>query len=120
MITETEIEFASEGAVLRGRLVLPSSNAVGKPAVIMAHGTPATFEMVLIEYAREFARAGFVAMVYDHRNFGRSGGEPRCEINPWIQCRDYLSALDFACDRPEIDASRIALWGDSYTGGHAL
>jgi dienelactone hydrolase len=120
MINETEIEFASEGAVLRGRLVLPSSNAVGKPAVIMAHGTSATVEMVLIEYARAFARAGIVAMVYVHRNFGRSGGEPRGEINPWVQCRGYLSALDFACDRPEIDANRIALWGDSYTGGQVV
>lgn len=120
MIIETDIEFVSEGAVLRGRLVLPSSNAGRKPAVIMAHGTSATVEMVLIEYAREFARAGIVAMVYDHRNFGRSGGEPRGEINPWVQCRGYLSALDFASDRPEIDASRIALWGDSYTGGQVV
>lgn len=120
MITETEIEFASEGALLRGKLVMPSSMGVRKPAVIMAHGTSATVEMVLIEYAREFARAGIVAMVYDHRNFGRSGGEPRGEINPWIQCRGYLAALDFACDRPEIDPSRIALWGDSYTGGQVV
>ena len=120
MITETEIEFASEGAVLRGRLVLPSSTMVCKPAVIMAHGTSATVEMVLIEYAREFARAGIVAMVYDHRNFGRSSGEPRGEINPWVQCRGYLAALDFACDRPEIDPIRIALWGDSYSGGQVV
>lgn len=120
MITETEIEFASEGALLRGKLVVPSATAVRKPAVIMAHGTSATVEMVLVEYAREFARAGIVAMVYDHRNFGRSGGEPRGEINPWIQCRGYLAALDFACDRPEIDPARIALWGDSYTGGQVV
>ena len=120
MIIETDIEFVSEGAVLRGRLVLPSSNAGRKPAVIMAHGTSATVEMVLIEYASEFARAGIVAMVYDHRNFGRSGGEPRGEINPWVQCRGYLSALDFASDHPEIDASRIALLGDSYTTAQGL
>jgi dienelactone hydrolase len=120
MISETEIEFASEGAVLRGRLVRPSSAAVRKPAVIMAHGTSATVEMVLIEFAREFARAGIIALVYDHRNFGRSGGEPRGEINPWVQCRGYLAALDFASDHPEIDASRIALWGDSYTVGQVV
>jgi len=120
MIIETEIEFTSEGAVLRGRLVLPSSASARRPAVIMAHGTSATVEMVLIEYARAFARAGLVALVYDHRNLGRSGGEPRGEINPWVQCRGYMSALDFASNRPEIDASRVALWGDSYTGGQVV
>lgn len=51
MITETEIEFASEGALLRGKLVMPSSTGLGKPVVVMAHGTLATVEMVLIEYA---------------------------------------------------------------------
>jgi alpha-beta hydrolase superfamily lysophospholipase len=43
----------------------------------MAHGTSATVQMVAIEYARAFARAGIAALIYDHRNFGRSGGEPR-------------------------------------------
>jgi len=76
MIAETAIEFASEGAVLRGRLVMPSPDVARRPAVIMAHGTSATVEMVMIEYARVFARAGLVALVYDHRNLGRSGGEP--------------------------------------------
>lgn len=120
MVTETGIEFYSEGAVLRGRLVMPSPATVRRPAVVMAHGTSATVEMVLIEYARAFARAGLVALVYDHRTFGRSGGEPRGEINPWVQCRGYIAALDFACIRPEIDASRIALWGDSYSGGEVV
>jgi alpha-beta hydrolase superfamily lysophospholipase len=53
----------------------------------MAHGTSATIQMVAIEYARAFAREGLAALIYDHRGFGRSGGEPRLEINPWVQCR---------------------------------
>ena len=120
MITETAIEFASEGALLRGRLVMPALDVARRPAVIMAHGTSATVEMVMIEYARVFARAGLVALVYDHRNLGRSGGEPRGEINPWVQCRGYLAALDFASQRAEIDPGRIALWGDSHTGGQVV
>jgi uncharacterized protein len=120
MITETEIEFTSEGAVLRGRLVMLAPDGNPRPAVIMAHGTSATLEMVMIEYARSFARAGLVALVYDHRNLGRSGGEPRGEINPWVQCRGYLAALDFAGSRDEIDSGRMALWGDSYTAGQVI
>lgn len=120
MIIETPIEFASEGAVLRGRLVMPVADGTRRPAVILAHGTSATVEMVMIEYARAFARAGLVALVYDHRNLGRSGGEPRGEINPWVQCRGYIAALDFAVRRDEIDPDRVALWGDSYTGGQVI
>ena len=120
MPVERPIAFDSEGATLRGRLIVPDGAARPRPAVILAHGTSATIEMVAIEYARAFARAGLAALIYDHRNFGRSGGEPRCEINPWIQCRGYLSALDFAGSCPEIDAERIALWGDSYTGGQVV
>jgi len=120
MITETAVEFASEGAVLRGRLVMPVPDGTRRPAVILAHGTSATVEMVMIEFARTFARAGMVALVYDHRNLGRSGGEPRGEINPWLQCRGYLAALDFAEQRDEIDPDRIALWGDSYSGGQVI
>jgi len=120
MITETAIEFDSQGAVLRGRLVMPAADGARRPAVILAHGTSATTTMVLIEFARAFARAGLVALVYDHRNLGCSGGEPRGEINPWVQCRGYLAALDFAGRRGEIDPNRIALWGDSYTGGQVI
>ncbi len=120
MITETAVEFASEGAVLHGRLVMPLPDGTRRPAVILAHGTSATVEMVMIEYARTFARAGVVALVYDHRNLGRSGGEPRGEVNPWVQCRGYLAALDFAERRDEIDPDRIALWGDSYSGGQVI
>lgn len=37
-----------------------------------------------------------------------------------MQCRGYLAALDFAVRRDEIDPDRIALWGDSYTGGQVI
>ena len=115
-----EVEFPSQGAVLRGLLFLPEGQ-VGKPAlVIMAHGTSATMFMVMDKYAQAFQLAGFAVLAYDHRNFGRSEGEPRQEINPWIQCRGYRDAIDFAVTLAEIDTERIALWGDSYSGGEVV
>jgi pimeloyl-ACP methyl ester carboxylesterase len=86
----------------------------------MAHGTSATVQMVAMEYARAFARVGFAVLVYDHRNFGMSDGEPRLEINPWIQCRGYLDALTFACAHDAVDPERMALWGDSYSGSEVV
>ena len=117
---EQFVEFQSEGATLRGVLVTAEGHPGPRPLVIMTHGTSATIQMVAIEYARAFARAGIGALIYDHRNFGRSGGEPRHEINPWVQCRGYVDALDFACRLPQVDPDKLALWGDSFTGGQVV
>ncbi|MFH0915093.1 MAG: alpha/beta hydrolase [bacterium] len=116
----TEIEFPSQGATLRGLLFLPPA-AKSRPAtVIMAHGTSGTIGMVANEYARTFCGAGLAVLLYDHRNFGRSGGQPRQEINPWIQCRGYIDAMNFVETLGHLDVSRMALWGDSYSGGEVV
>jgi uncharacterized protein len=114
-----QVEFPSEGAMLRGLLFLPESQPEKPPIVIMAHGTSATVHMVADRYAEAFRRAGLAVLLYDHRNFGRSEGQPRQEINPWIQCRGYLDAIKFA-QTLKVDPTRIALWGDSYTGGQVI
>ena len=120
MLNESPVEFSSQGAILRGLLLTRADSRSHLPAVIMAHGTTATIKMVAIEYARAFAKAGLAVLIYDHRNFGSSEGEPRLEINPWIQCRGYLDALTFVSTRSEVDSARIGLWGDSYTGGQVV
>lgn len=113
------IEFMSEGAILRGRLYLPPSPEK-KPLVIMAHGTSATITMVTDRYAEAFCNSGMAVLLYDHRNFGISDGEPRQEINPWTQCRGYRDAIAFATTLPQVDSERIGLWGDSFTGGEVV
>jgi hypothetical protein len=110
------VEFESEGATLRGRLYVPEGSPPF-PAVVMAHGTSATITMCTDRYAERFAASGIAALLYDHRNFGLSGGEPRQQINPWVQARGYRSALDFLSSHRLIDPARLGLWGDSFTGG---
>lgn len=119
-IKEIPIAFTSQGATLRGYMLSPARADSRLPTVIMAHGTSATLQMVALEYARAFARAGLAVLIYDHRNFGVSDGEPRLEINPWIQCRGYLDALTHACTQDAVDPERIGLWGDSYSGGEVI
>ena len=115
-----KVAFPSEGATLRGLLFLPPGRTKRVPIVIMAHGTSATIRMVADRYAEVFTRAGLAVLLYDHRNFGISDGEPRQEINPWIQSRGYRDAIDFAVSLSEVDSGRIAIWGDSYSGGEAM
>ncbi len=87
----------------------------------MAHGFSATIQgMVADAYADVFHRAGFAVLLYDHRNLGISGGEPRQELNKWVQARGYRDALDFLAKRQDVDIHRVALWGDSMSGAEVL
>ena len=86
----TEIEFkAEDGVTLRGWHYLPDSRPGKVPTIVMAHGFSAVKEMYLDRFAEAFAEAGLGSLVFDNRNFGASDGEPRQEIDPWRQVRDY-------------------------------
>lgn len=111
-----DVSFNSEGAELRGRHYRHPDGP--KPTVVMTHGTTATITMAVDHYAEAIFAAGFDVLLYDHKNFGLSGGEPRQEINPWIQTRGYRDAVSFLrAKHPDI---RIVLWGDSFSAGLAL
>jgi hypothetical protein len=117
----TSIEFQSEGATLRGRLYLPEPQSDKYPVIIMAHGYSATIEgMVADRYAEVFCRGGFAVVLYDHRNLGISDGEPRQQLDRWTQARGYRDAIDFVFTLPQIDTSKIGLWGDSMSGDESL
>lgn len=114
----TNVEFESQG-VLRGRLYRPPGTEP-VPIVVMAHGTSATITMTTDRYAEAFRKCGFAVLLYDHRNFGDSGGEPRQEINPWIQVRGYCDAMTYIESLSGIDRDGIAIWGDSYSAAEAI
>lgn len=115
------VEFASEDAALRGRLYLSPKGTRRSGVVIMAHGFSATISgMVADRYAESFHEAGLAALLYDHRNFGISGGEPRQQINRWVQARGYRDAMNFVTTVPDIDPDHIAIWGDSLSAGEAI
>ncbi len=115
-----DIEFGAEGVTLRGWLYVPDGARKPAPTVVMAHGFSGVKEDFLDRFAEVFCAAGVVAVAYDHRNFGASDGEPRQEIDPWQQIRDYRHAITWARMQPEVDRERIGIWGTSYTGSHVL
>jgi fermentation-respiration switch protein FrsA (DUF1100 family) len=86
----------------------------------MAHGFGATRDASLEPYAARFAAASMAALVFDYRHFGASGGEPRQLVSVRRQLQDYAAAIAFARTLDGIDASRVAVWGTSFAGGHAL
>ena len=96
-----EVTFKSEGTEMSAWYYLPDSPP-SWPLVVMAHGFSATTEMVADRYADVFNEAGLAVLLFDHRGFGESGGEPRQQINPWIQARGYRDAISFATTLDEI------------------
>jgi uncharacterized protein len=115
-----DIEFNAEGVVLRGWLYLPEKAPSKMAGIVMAHGFSAVKEMYLDRYAEVFNAAGLAVLAFDNRNFGASDGEPRFEIDPWQQVRDYRHAITWLGRQRGIDRERIGIWGSSYSGGHAL
>lgn len=115
-----DVEFDAEGVRLRGWFYPADGAGASAPTIVMAHGFSAVKEMYLDRYAEVFAGSGLNALVFDNRNFGASDGEPRQEIDPWAQVRDYRHAITYASTLPEADAGRTGVWGSSYSGGHVL
>lgn len=116
-----DVSFNVKKTTLRGWLYKPLLSSQQKaPAIVMTHGYSCVKELYLDKYAELFAQTGFVVLVYDHRNFGESDGEPRQELDPWQQVNDYREAITFIQTQPFVDANKIGIWGTSYAGGHVL
>ncbi len=115
-----DVEFDAEGVTLRGWFHEAEGSTAPGAAVVMAHGFSAVKEMYLDSFAEVFAAAGLNVLVFDNRGFGASDGEPRQEIDPWAQVRDYRHAITYVSTVPAVDRQRIGIWGSSYSGGHVL
>ncbi|WP_295647997.1 alpha/beta hydrolase [uncultured Dietzia sp.] len=91
-----------------------------RPCVVLAHGLGGTADSGLMPFAEAFAAAGYAALAFDYRGFGRSDGGPRQVVSPARQQEDYRAAIAAAAARPGVDPGRIVLWGCSLAGGHVL
>jgi alpha-beta hydrolase superfamily lysophospholipase len=107
-----QVQFESEGATLRGRLYRPANGAADAPAIVMAHGFGA-LAVWLTDLAVDLAEAGFAVLLFDHRNFGESEGEPRFGFDTLLQIRGYRDAITFLEKQPGIDKQKIVAWGES-------
>ncbi|MFA9269557.1 MAG: alpha/beta hydrolase [Baekduiaceae bacterium] len=96
----------------------PAGSPRRAPVVVMAHGLSGTRRDRLGPFAERFAGAGFAALVFDHRGFGDSGGEPD-RFDPRRQLADWRAAIAYARLLPGVDADRVVTFGSSMGRGHA-
>jgi dienelactone hydrolase len=115
-----DVAFPSGSDRCAAWLYLPDGGDGPPPVVVMGHGFGGTRVMRLDAYAERFAAAGLAALVFDYRHFGASTGEPRQLLDIALQHEDWAAALAHVRARDDVDAARVALWGTSFGGGHAL
>lgn len=119
-MSRRDVTFPAGDGTCAAWLYLPDGAAGPQPVVVMAHGLGAVKEMRLDAFAEKFVAAGFACLVFDYRHFGGSSGEPRQLLDIDTQVADWHAALAFVRSQPEFDPERIALWGTSFGGGHAI
>jgi len=112
-------DFAVDGDTCEAWLYAPVQDPDNDaPTVVMAGGFAAERRWRLPALARRFAEAGVAALLFDYRGFGGSEGT-RHVVDPGRHVADYRAAVERArgLDRT---GDRVAVWGSSFSGGHAL
>lgn len=144
-VAQKEIHFYSEGIQCYGKLFVPAGYAAGSKvaAVVLAPGAKQT-SASLDAYAREIASQGALAMTFDYRGWGKSGGflyygEPmrwddrmrfsqtttkmlvrRLRLDPQAQLTDIRNAITYLQGEAGVDRARIGVLGQDLSGGHAI
>ena len=141
-VTSRRATVSSEGIALAAELYQPRA-AAGRPrpTIVLCHGWGGE-AAGLRRTATAFAAAGYTAITFDYRGWGESSGRlvpnkpeaPRRDgraftaevvelreiVHPWEHVQDIVSVVAWAVAQPEVDATRLGLWGTSYGGGHVL
>ena len=118
-MTITAEAFISRGDRCAADLYLPDS-ADPPPVIVMAHGFAGERKARLPAFAERFCRAGYAVFLFDYRCFGGSEGSPDQWVSPRRHLQDWRAAVSHVRTLQSVDASRLVLWGTSFSGGHVV
>ena len=115
------ITFPSDGVKLSGAVHVPGDLRPGerRPAIIMMHGFGANKNGGPEWICRQFAEWGYVALRFDFRGCGESGGT-RGRVIASEEVADARNAITYMAARADVDPAAIALCGSSLGGGVAV
>ena len=119
--------YSGPGLKLEGGLCLPDDGGDGGdggaqiPAIVLCAG-PGTGRGPSLSdlhhspnVSRRLTEAGYAVLTFHYRGVGGSEG-PLYRLMPLEMAADIRSAITFLSQQPEVDASRLGLWGAT-TGG---
>lgn len=106
---KNKVTFKSGGETLVGDLYLPDDYTKGKKYPAIPLLGPMTFakEQAPTEYAKRFAKRGFIALAFDPRYRGESSGKPREFEDPIAKVEDTQAAARFLSSLPMVEKSEI-------------
>ena len=109
------ISFFSEGVKLDGDLFLPDDLAAGevRAGVVLCHGYTGVKDLYLPDNAAVLNDAGYAVLTFDYKGWGKSEGW-RSRLAPFSRMADVLAAVTFLGIQPEVDKTRLGLYGTSY------
>ncbi|MER9962137.1 alpha/beta hydrolase [Mesorhizobium sp. M0045] len=116
------VTFSSHGEQLVGELYLPEDLDAAKPrpALVVTGAWMTVKEQMPARYAREMADRGFVALTFDFRGWGESGGIRRQYEDPKAKIADIEAAVAYLATRPETDQDRIGGLGICASSGYMV
>jgi fermentation-respiration switch protein FrsA (DUF1100 family) len=113
-LTPEDLFFKSkDGTRLHGWFIPAKDKAIG--TVIHLHGSDRNITHTLGN-SHWLTGHGFNLYVFDYRGYGRSAGQPTRQG----VVEDAVAAIDYVRLRPDVDADRILLWGQSMGGQLAI
>lgn len=116
-VTSTEFKVC-DGTMLRGSF-FPAQNE-SAPVVIMVPGLALLKEHIPESFVEQLRSRGFSCLIYDHRSFGASDGQPRNHADPAQQALDLHDAVTAAMELPGVDSSLVAVWGVGHGASAAV
>ena len=103
-----KVTFNVADTKLVGDLYTPTQSG-SRPAVAIIGPMTYQKEQAPTQYAKRLADAGFVALAYDSRYRGESGGEPRAWENPFHKVEDLKAAVAYLKSRDDVDAEQVSI-----------
>lgn len=117
--SKVSVSFDSDGTECAAWLYRPDRPR-SAPLVVMGPGLAAERTFGYPALAEGLAERGVATLLFDYRRFGDSEGTPRGVISISNQLADWDAAIDRAMQLDGVDTDRLALWGHSLGGGHAI
>jgi uncharacterized protein len=123
--TTDDVSFENDGLILHGTVLVPSTSGEAETptstppfaaprhsAVVIVAGSGIRPRTDYLAEARAFAASGVVTLIYDKRTIGYSLTERSYEQLG----DDAIAALRLLQARPDVDPTRVGLWGHSEGG----
>lgn len=117
--TAEKVLFNSHGDQVVGDIYKPVG-AGPFPTVIILGPYSFQKEQAPTQYATRMADEGYLALAFDPRTVGESGGTPRRLENPKMKNEDVISAIDYMFTRSDVDINKIYLLGICQGGPEML